>query len=90
MLHRVAVGLLDHRVEKVLDRRDSEVAYCRGQLTEAVVLAPLVIVGAVIPERLDRRAGTSNRLTTILVCRRLQPIAVQLQVRPMVGQARAH
>jgi len=88
VLDRVGVSMLDHLVEETLDGTGEEVAHRDVELSEAVVLAPFLIVLVVVPQRRQVPAERVDGTGAIGVSGRAEPVAVQLQIGELVGQAR--
>jgi hypothetical protein len=87
VLDRIGVGILDHLVDEALDAAGEEVANGDVELPEAVVLAPFLLVLVVIPQGRQVTAKRVDGAGAILVAGRAEPVAVQLQIRELVGQA---
>jgi hypothetical protein len=61
VLDRMGVRGVDDRVEEPLDRGGSEVAHRHRELSQPVVLAPLLLGCVVVPEVLEHRSGPLDR-----------------------------
>ncbi|MGP0038879.1 MAG: hypothetical protein ACLP4R_30600 [Solirubrobacteraceae bacterium] len=71
MFDRIGVATLDHAVEKLLDCLGGEVADIHREPADPVVLAPLPVVGIVIPDDLVRRSDPFQRSSPLGVARRM-------------------
>ena len=85
---RVGTRPDDHVVEEPLDGADEEVAYGDAEFTDEVVLAPFLVVLVVVPQGCQLAAQRADGGEPVRVGRRADPVAVQLQVREPVRDAR--
>ena len=85
---RVGACPLEHVVEELLDVADQEVADGDAEFTDEVVLAPFLVVLVVVPQGFQLAAQRVDRGEPVRVSRRAGPVAVQLQVREPVRDAR--
>jgi hypothetical protein len=85
---RIGVGVLDHLVEEALDGIGAEIAHGDVEFPEAIVLAPLLLVLVIVPQSRQVPAERVDRVGSIRVAGCAEPVAVQLQIGELVGQAR--